>query len=99
MFSSLAAKRVLRYIAGTIDLALEFNFDGGVVLATIGSFIQNCVIFDANWASDKSDHKSISGYCFYFMNRLVSWFAVKQKTISLSSIEAEYYSMTHAIKD
>jgi len=23
-----AAKRVLRYIAGTVDLALEFNFDG-----------------------------------------------------------------------
>lgn len=94
-----AAKRVLRYLAETLDLALEFNLDGGAVPATINGFIRNCVISDADWASDESDHKSISGYCFYFMNSSVSWSAVKQKTISLSSTEAEYYSMTHAIKE
>ena len=94
-----AGKRVLRYIAGTLDLALEFNFDGGVVPATIGGFIRNCAVSDADWASDESDRRSISGYCFYFFNSLVSWSAVKQKTISLSSTEAEYYSMTHAIKE
>jgi len=94
-----AGKRVLRYVAGTLDLALEFNFDGGAVPASIGGFIRNCVVSDADWASDETDRKSISGYCFYFMNSLVSWSAVKQKTISLSSTEAEYYSMTHAIKE
>ena len=94
-----AAKHVLRYIAGTVDLALEFNFDGDVIPATIGGFIWNCVISDADWASDESDHKSISGYCFYFMNSLISWSTVKQKTISLSSTEAEYYSITHAVKE
>ena len=94
-----AAKRVLRYIAGTVDLALEFNFDGGVVPDTIGGFIRNCVVSDADWASDVSDRKSISGYCFYFLNSLISWSAIKQKTISLSSTEAEYYSMTHALKE
>ena len=35
----------------------------------------------------------------YFMNSLISWSTVKQKTISLSSTEAKYYSMTHAIKE
>jgi hypothetical protein len=94
-----AGKRVLRYIAGTLDLGLEFNFDGGVVPATIGGFIRNCAVSDADWASDESDRRSISGYCFYFFNSLISWSAVKQKTISLSSTEAEYYSMTHAIKE
>jgi hypothetical protein len=95
----LAAKRVLRYLSGTLDLALEFNFDGGVVPATVGGFIRNCAISDADWASDESDRKSISGYCFYFLNSLVSWTAVKQKSISLSSTEAEYYSLTHAMKE
>ena len=95
----MAAKRVLRYLAGTLDLALEFNFDGGVAPATLGGFLRNCVVSDADWASDESDRKSISGYCFYFLNSLVSWSAVKQKTISLSSTEAEYYSMTHALKE
>ena len=95
----LAAKRVLRYLAGTLDLALEFNFDGGVVPSTVGGFVRNCAISDADWASDESDRKSISGYCFYFLNSLVSWTAVKQKAISLSSTEAEYYSLTHAMKE
>ena len=95
----LAVKRVLRYLSGTLDLALEFNFDVGVVPATVGGFIRNCAVSDADWASDETDRKSISGYCFYFLNSLVSWSAVKQKAISLSSTEAEYYSLTHAIKE
>ena len=94
-----AAKRILCDIVGTVDLALEFNFDGGVIPSTIGSFMRNCVISDADWASDESDRKSIFGYCFYFMNSLVSWSAVKQKTISFLSTQAEYYSMTHAVKE
>jgi hypothetical protein len=94
-----AAKRVLRYLAGTLDLALEFGFDGGALPATIAGFVRNCAMSDFDWASDESDHKSISGYGFFFLNSLVSWSAVKQKAISLSSTEAEYYSMTHALKE
>jgi hypothetical protein len=45
-----AAKHVLRYLAGTLDLAFEFNFDGGAVPATLGGFVRNCVISDADWA-------------------------------------------------
>jgi hypothetical protein len=94
-----AAKCVLQYLAGTLDLALKFNFDEGVVSATLGGFIQACTVSDADWASDESDRQSISGYCFSFMNSLVSWLDVKQKSISLSSTEAEYYSITHALKE
>jgi hypothetical protein len=78
---------------------LEFNFDGGAAPATIGGFIRNCVVSDVDWVSDESDHRSILGYCFYFLNSLVSWSATKQKSISLSSTEAEYYFMTHALKE
>ena len=95
----LAAKRVLRYLAGTLDLVLEFNFDGGAVATSVGGFLRSCAVSDADWASDESDRRSISGYCFYYLNSLVSWSATKQKSISLSSTEAEYYSMTHALKE
>jgi hypothetical protein len=54
---------------------------------------------DADWASDATDRKSISGYSFYFQGSLVSWPAVKQKSIALSSTEAEYYAMAHAFKE
>jgi hypothetical protein len=49
--------------------------------------------------SDAVDQKSISGYCFFFENSLVSWSAVKQKSIALSSTEAKYYAMSHAFKE
>jgi len=58
-----------------------------------------CGLTDADWATDKKDCHSISGYCFYFLNSLVSWSATKQKTVSLSSTESEYYAMTHVMKE
>jgi hypothetical protein len=36
---------------------------------------------------------------FFFKGSLVSWSAVKQKSIALSLTEAEYYVMTHAFKE
>lgn len=62
-------------------------------------FMQNVGCSDADWASDALDRKSISGYSFYFEGSLVSWSAVKQKSIALSSTEAEYYAMSHAFKE
>jgi hypothetical protein len=54
---------------------------------------------DADWALDAVDHKSISGYSFHFQGSLVLWSSVKQKSIALSSTEAEYYAMMHAFKE
>ena len=62
-------------------------------------YLQNVGCSDADWASDAIDRNSISGYSFYFEGSLVSWSAVKQKSIVLSSTEAEYYAMTHAFKE
>jgi hypothetical protein len=61
--------------------------------------MQNVGCSDVDWASDAMDRKSISAYAFYFEGSLVSWSAVKQKSIALSSTEAEYYAMTHAFKE
>ena len=61
--------------------------------------MQNFGCSDANWVSDATDCKSISGYSFYFEGSLVSWLAIKQKSIALSSTEAKYYAMTHVFKE
>ena len=61
--------------------------------------MQNVGCTDADWASDVVDRKSISRDSFYFQGSLVSWSAVKQKYIALSSTEAEYYTMIHAFKE
>ena len=95
----LAAKGVLRYLAGTADLSLEYGMEQSVISSPVHGLAQCCALTDADWVSDEKDRRSISGYCFYFLNSLVSWSAVKQKSVSLSSTESEYYAMTHAMKE
>ena len=65
------------------------------------SFLSHCNLgcSDADWASDTKDRRSISGFCFFFQFSLISWSAVKQRAIALSSTEAEYYALTHAFKE
>jgi hypothetical protein len=82
-----------------MDLSLEFGMDASTISAPVRGFANCCAITDADWATDEKDRRSISGYCFYFLNSLVSWSSTKQKTVSLSSTESEYYAMTHAIKE
>ena len=95
----LIAKHVLRYLAGTRTLALCLGAPSARVPSTLSGYIQNVGCSDADWASDTVDRKSISGYAFFFQGSLISWSAVKQKAIALSSTEAEYYAMAHAFKE
>src|ERR1700678_3191787 len=95
----LLAKHVLRYLAGTRSLALCLGAPSPRIPSTLSGYMRNVGCSDADWASDTIDRKSISGYSFFFQGSLVSWSAVKQKVIALSSTEAEYYAMAHAFKE
>lgn len=48
---------------------------------------------DADWASCKDTHKSLSGFFITLGRAPISWKLKKQVSISLSSTEAEYRSM------
>ena len=95
----LVAKHVLHYLGGTRLLALCLGTASSTVPDSLHGYMQNMGCSDADWASDALDRKSISGYLFYFFGSLISWSAVKQKSIALSSTEAEYYAMSHAFKE
>ena len=95
----LMAKHVLHYLVGMKLLALCLGSSSPQVPPTLSGYLQNVGCSDADWASDAVDRKSIFGYSFYFQGSLVSWSAVKQKAIALSSNKAEYYAMTHAFKE
>jgi transposase InsO family protein len=95
----LAAKGVLRYLAGTLDYGLEYAVPTPSIPLTVVPFIQGCALTDADWASDENDRKSVSGYCFYLHGCLISWSAQKQKVIASSSTEAEYYSLSYALRE
>ena len=48
---------------------------------------------DADWAGDRVDRRSTTGYCTFIGGNLVTWKSKKQKVVSCSSAEAEYRSM------
>ncbi len=82
------AKGVLGYIKGTINHALYFRKSKGTTIS--GS----C---DADWAN-APDRCSVSGYMFCTNQEgYVSWKTKKQKTVALSTCEAEYMSLAHCV--
>lgn len=54
---------------------------------------------NADWGGDQKDRKSTSGYLFIFANCMIVWCSKKQSSVSLSSTEAEYVSMSMAASE
>ena len=48
---------------------------------------------DADWAENKDDRHSTTGYVFLLADAAVSWVSRQQKTVALSSTEAEYMAL------
>ena len=86
-----AAKWILRYILGTIDLGLKFERDDNV-----GSHLVGYV--DSDFAGDLDKARSTTGYMFTLAKALMSWRSTLQATVALSTTEVEYMVVTEAIK-
>ncbi|KAL4195339.1 hypothetical protein AMTRI_Chr05g64150 [Amborella trichopoda] len=78
-------KRILRYVQGTRSFSLKYTTEKDNSLAGYT---------DRDWAGSLDDRKSTSGYVFYLGSKVISWSSRKQKTVALSSAEAEYISAT-----
>ncbi|XP_062082482.1 uncharacterized mitochondrial protein AtMg00810-like [Humulus lupulus] len=81
-----AAKRVLRYLKGTINHGIHIKFSDQLSITGYS---------DADWACCPDDRKSIAGYCVYLGDTLVSWSSKKQAVVSRSSTESEYRALAH----
>ncbi|XP_031262652.1 uncharacterized protein LOC116120820 [Pistacia vera] len=59
-----AVKRIMKYVAGTLDFGLWFSCDSNPTLVGFS---------DADWAGCLDDRKSTFGGCFFLSNNLITW--------------------------
>ncbi|KAL5828134.1 hypothetical protein ACOSQ4_019931 [Xanthoceras sorbifolium] len=81
----LAAKRILRYLQGTVDFGLFYRK---------GEKSELFRFTDSDYAGDLNDRRSTSGYVFMIGSAAVSWSSKKQPLVTLSTTEAEFVAAT-----
>nr|GEX02189.1 ribonuclease H-like domain-containing protein [Tanacetum cinerariifolium] len=81
------ALRVIRYLKGSLESGIQINKNGNLKLRAYANF---------DWTICPATRKSILSYCVFLGGSLVNWKGKKQSTLSRSSVEAEYRSMTSA---
>jgi hypothetical protein len=78
-------KRILRYVAGTLNFGLWY---------TQSDYNHLSGYTDNDFAGNLDDRKSTSGHGFHLGMNLISWASMKQPIVSISSAEAEYVAAT-----
>ncbi|XP_026434757.1 uncharacterized protein LOC113332427 [Papaver somniferum] len=81
----LLVKMILRYLKGSINLGLVLiKGDRSAITA----------FTDSDWARSPDTRRSTSGYAIFMGNSLISWSSKKQPTVSRSSAEEDYKSLS-----
>lgn len=85
-----AVMKILSYVATTHDLGLTFRKGTGGSLSAYA---------DSSYAGKPDDRKSVSGGAVMYAGASVMWFSRTQRTVSLSSSESEYKSLSDCVKE
>ena len=78
-------KRILRYVKGSTSMGINITKDTDFMLRAYS---------DSDWGGCSSTKRSTGGYCTFLGSNLISWSSQKQPTVSRSSTEAEYRSLS-----
>jgi hypothetical protein len=79
-----AVSRLLRYLKGSPGQGLFYPASSDF---KVEAFCDN------DWATCSDSKRSITGFCVFIEDALVSWKSKKQHTVSRSSAKVEYWSM------
>jgi Reverse transcriptase (RNA-dependent DNA polymerase)/gag-polypeptide of LTR copia-type len=84
-----AVKGLMRYLRSTIAQKIRYGPSGHKPLILYS---------DADWASDRTDRKSISGTVSMLYGGPIMWRSTKQTSVATSSTESEYIAMSQCSK-
>lgn len=83
-------KRIFRYLKGTINYSLTY---------TKSKHPEIVAYSDADWANDQCTRRSVTGTVFVKNGGAISWFSKRQRTVALSSVEAEYIALAFTCQE
>ena len=87
-----AVQWIFRYLRGTSNYGLMFDKR----TANLGQVVGYS---DSDFAGDLDERRSLTGYVFQLCGSCVSWKATLQSVVALSTTEAEFISLTEAVKE
>ncbi|SPC64206.1 uncharacterized protein UHOD_11701 [Ustilago sp. UG-2017b] len=86
-----AAKRILRYLKGTVEINLSAGTPAGRQMLTGWA--------DSDWAGLRSCRRLTLGYVFIIDELVCSWSLQLQPTVANSSVEVEYVALAGATRE
>lgn len=91
-----AVLQIVAYLNGTRKLRLIL---GGCKKLELSANLKLSAASDSDWAGDKDKRTSRTGYVIYMGTAAVVWCSKLQKSVALSSAEAEYVALTATARD
>lgn len=90
-----ALLRAIKFVELTKDykLVMEMWYDNGIIQWELKAYS------DSDYAGDSDNRRSISGYILYLNGCAITWRSKGQKSVSLSSTEAEYRAQSDAVTE
>ena len=88
--------RVIKFVLDTETLGLKIEpklFEGNKLFFTLKGYS------DSDWAGDKENRKSVSGFVLFLCGALIMWRSKQQATVALSSAEAEFIAVGELAKE
>ena len=83
--------QALKYVLTSSDLGIKYSL--GVMINFNGVW-KIVAYYNSYFAGDKNIRTSVTGFCIYIGNNLILWKARSQKSVTLSSTEAEYVAIS-----
>lgn len=84
-----AVKRIIRYLKATSNYGIEYG----------GSSVVLKGYTDSDYARDIDTRRSTTGYAFMISGSIITWKSCLQKTVAISTAEAEYMAISDGVKE